>query len=248
MWTSSGPWIGWLGLVILALFVLLLLRLLERWFPGALRALPLPAPVINALRVGLRYLPLLLVIWLALRFILIAPAVHGMILALCIGALFWPLQQLFLGWPIRSRLSLQAPVWIQTGDVKGRVRKLRLLGLEIENAEGYHYRNYATLSRVGYSILAPGGENPQVDLILQVAQDTDLPEQERALFHHLSLCPYLDWRIPPEIEIHDPARHQIHLKACLEPGHHQDALLALLEEAGFDRVMTHPFHLNPPTA
>lgn len=226
-------WTAWLLLLAALSGGWLLVRFLERTFPGFVRALPFPRRVILVLRLVRRWLPLLFLIILAWRFLLLAPWIHGALLLLLAIAGFQALQSFFLGWPVRSRLILYPDPWMRCGSVSGKVDRFGLLGVDIVNPEGRHHLDYLRLSREGFSLLPPGGEKNFLACDLHPDPAIAGSDPLRALRDLLALCPWTDWHHPPDIRVSPEPGSPMHLKINLLSGDQAMPFLRLLQEYGF---------------
>lgn len=209
----------------------LIVRLLERSFPGFVRALPLPPKSILILRLMRRWLPLGILLILAWHFLMISPVTNGIFLLLIVLASFQAIQSFFLGWAIRSRLILYTDPWLRCGNISGRVDRFGLLGVDIVNAQGRHNVYYQLLSRKGYSLLPTGGENTFLQCHLTAEESITGANPQQTLQDLLALCPYTDWNHPPMIRVSN--QNQFILRVNLLTGQFEEAFLTLLAESGY---------------
>ncbi|MEZ5032391.1 MAG: hypothetical protein R2787_13395 [Saprospiraceae bacterium] len=238
-WIVIAIWLGALWLVV---------RMLERSFPGFVRALPFPPRVILAIRLMRRWLPFVILLVLIWRFVIISPMTHGILLfALIIGG-FQGIQSFFLGWPIRSRLVLYANPWLRCGPYSGRVDRFGLLAVEIINPQGRHNLSYLTLSRKGYSLLPEGGEETFLECTLAPDLNVTGEEPKRALQDLLALCPYTDWNHPPSIRLLSDQNDHLVLNVNLLTSRFEGPFRNLLQEAGFRSVRNQPATHHPFTS
>ncbi len=226
-------WTSWILLTALLSGLWLVVRFLERSFPGFLRALPLPPTSILILRLLRRWLPLIILLILAWRFLLISPVSNGIFLLLIVLAGFQAIQSFFLGWTIRSRLMLYPNPWLRCGTISGRVDRFGLLGVDIVNPQGRHNIFYQLLSKKGYSLLPSGGEDTFLECHLEADLDMTGKDPQQTLLDLMALCPFTDWNHPPLIRATNPEKNQFELRVNLLTGQFEADLRALLAEAGF---------------
>jgi hypothetical protein len=236
METINPNWTSWILLLIILVGLWMLVRFLERSFPGFLRALPFPPRNILILRLMRRWMPLLILLILAWRFLLIAPLPNGIFLLLVILGSFQAIQSFFLGWVIRSRLVLYPDPWLRCGEISGRVDRFGLLGLEVVNPQGRHSLYYQLLSRKGYSLLPTGGEDTFLECLLEAEEKITGKEPGQTLRDLLALCPYTDWNHPPQIRTNHLPRNQFLLRVNLLTGRFEGPFQNLLSESGYRSI------------
>lgn len=239
-WTSWIMLLAWLG------SLWLIVRLLERSFPGFVRALPLPPKSILILRLMRRWLPLGILLILSWRFLMISPVTNGVFLLLIVLASFQAIQSFFLGWPIRSRLILYTDPWLRCGNISGRVDRFGLLGVDIVNPQGRHNVYYQLLSRKGYSLLPTGGENTFLECHLTAEESITGANPQQTLQDLLALCPYTDWNHPPMIRV--SSQNQFILRVNLLTGQFEAAFLTLLAESGYRSNQPIEYRRQPDTS
>ncbi len=236
METISPTWTSWILLLAALIGLWLLVRFLERTFPGFLRALPLPPRSILVLRLMRRWLPLLILLVLSWRFLLINPLPHGLFLLLAVLGSFQAIQSFFLGWAIRSRLVLYPDPWLRCGEISGRVDRFGLLGLEVVNPQGRHTLYYSLLGRKGYSLLPTGGEDTFLECLLEAEEEITGTNAGQTLSDLLALCPYTDWNHPPLIRITNQSRNQFLLRVNLLTSRFEGAFRTMLSESGYRSI------------
>ncbi len=238
MESISPNWTSWILLLAGLVGLWLLVRFLEKSFPGFLRALPLPPRSILILRLMRRWMPLIILLILAWRFLLISPIPNGIFLLLIILGSFQAIQSFFLGWAIRSRLVLYPDPWLRCGDISGRVDRFGLLGIEVINPQGRHSLYYQLLSRKGYSLLPTGGEDTFLECRLEAEEKITGKDPGQTLSDLLALCPYTDWNHPPQIRITNTSQNQFLLRVNLLTSRFEGAFRTLLSESGYRSIQS----------
>lgn len=137
---------------------------------------------------------------------------------------------------INNRVKPQ--VHIISGEIEGKVIGLRRLGVEIQTQKGIHHISYQSLLDHGYTI----SEGERISRLY--VMDMTVPENAKSnpstfLIDKLTNTPYIDWKTPPQIEVHGVDNNKISLKVVLRDRSHLDEVLSLLREWSYTSITVH---------
>lgn len=125
--------------------------------------------------------------------------------------------------------SLKPGVYIDCGEVNGKVIRFGKLKAEIQTRKGIHMMSYQALLDNGYTI-SEGDKISRLYTLHFKSTVNGNRDIEGQLLDHLASTPYIDWNSAPEIELTGIDSDNITLKVVLRDKSHLDEVTSLLRE------------------
>ncbi len=168
--------------------------------------------------------------------VFINPVLHGSLLILLILLGYKQLRNYVSGRVIRINKSLSAGKKIKVDNQQGIISVVGRQGIEIQTDEGLHFIPYQHLQEKGYTLISGQeiGGFYQLELLPKDEKAKPAVLQE-GLMNLLAATPYLDIQFKPELTVRDQT---IHARVLLKEEQHLSALLALIEDWGYQGKVT----------
>ncbi len=176
------------------------------------------------------YEPIAIIILLVI-FILIQPALHGLVVLILLLLAYLPLRNYIDGRLFLMNNEIEKGQQLKIQDENGILQKIGRLGVTLRTNEGSRFINYSTLIRKGYTLLkgiTTGGFH-QVILQSEKEETKNIVQQ---LEYKLLDCPYLDWTYRPEIRKDDSSPEKYDMKFLLHKDKYLQHMITWLEESG----------------
>ncbi len=192
---------------------------------------------INFLNIFFIYFGPLATLILASIFVLIKPALHGLILGLALLLAFSHIRNFLNGRIINSNEMFSKGQLVRISDKSGIITEIGKLGLRIRSDDGLHYFPYQTLLTSGYTLSSGDKIGGYYHLSLRMTELMDEDQMEN-LTNIILSSPYLDGDHKPEFYRSLSSEGHLNIKVLVKEEVHLHELMKLLEENGFDATLS----------
>lgn len=175
---------------------------------------------------------LLVVLVLGASFILVAPFLHGLIVAALFAGAFPHIRNYICGRVVQFDKGIQVGNRLRFGDYSGTIAGIQRVGLKLRTGKGLRFINYSNLLKDGYLLLA--GEEIGGFYRLQITpqEGNEIKNTRSKLLDILHATPYLDWQQRPIIKSATDS-DTLDARVVLREERHLPDLIQLLEEWGY---------------
>ncbi len=176
------------------------------------------------------------IIFILVIFVLINPALHGLLIGILFLLSYLPLRNYIDGRFFLLNHKIQKGQQIKVKNEEGILQKIGRLGVAFRTNEGSRFINYTQLRKEGYTLLKSSTTSGFHQLILSAQNKEGVDSQKviADLQHKFLDCPYLDWTYKPEMNPLKQDDNSFHLKVLLFKDQHLNYLKDWMEENGFD--------------
>jgi hypothetical protein len=165
-----------------------------------------------------------------ITFIMIHPAVHGLLVLLIFILGFSLIKSYFLGKMLLLQRKCYKGQKIMFHDTEGFIKEIGSTSLTLQTADGARHLSYIQIFDEGFTQLQ-GNEIGGLQTIYIDTSDADSTNTQH-IKDKLWESPYLDWSFDPEVKITNQS-HQFEVKVLLTERDHLDDLINLISEWGY---------------
>jgi len=175
---------------------------------------------------------LVVVLVLGASFILVAPFLHGLIVAALFAGAFPHIRNYICGRVVQFDKGVQVGNRLKFADHTGTIATIQRVGIKLRTSKGLQFINYSNLLREGYLLLAGEEIGGYYRLQIKPQEGNETKDNRRKLLDIFHVTPYLDWQQRPIIKATGD-NDKLDARVVLREERHLPDLIRLLEEWGY---------------